>query len=47
VRSTPEFQKAIASAVPRNMFVRDLGIMLGGGEVWFGPDGDVIALNNR
>jgi hypothetical protein len=42
-----KFQKAIASAVPRNMFVRDLGIMLGGGEVWLGPDGDVIALNNQ
>jgi hypothetical protein len=27
------------------MFVRDQGIMLGNGEVWFGADGKVIALN--
>jgi hypothetical protein len=44
---SPEFRKAIASAARRNMFARDLGIMLGSGEVWFGPNGDVIALNNR
>jgi hypothetical protein len=37
---------AISKALPRNMFVRDQGIMLGRGEVWFGPDGKVIALNN-
>ncbi len=41
-----EFQRAIVNAVPRHMFARDQGIMLGGGEVWFGPDGKVIALNN-
>jgi hypothetical protein len=44
---SPAFQKAIAEAIPRNMFVRDRGIMLGNGEVWFGADGRVIALNNR
>ena len=44
---SPQFKKAIAAAVPRNMFVRDIGVMLGDGEVWFGPDGDVIALNDR
>lgn len=42
----PDFRQAIVSALPRNMFARDQGIMLGGGEVWFGPDGKVISLNN-
>ena len=41
------YRAAIASALPRNMFVRYQGIMLGKGEVWFGPDGRVIALNNQ
>lgn len=40
------YREAIANAVPRNMFVRDQGVMLGNGEVWFGPDGKVKALNN-
>ena len=43
---SPGFRQAIAEAIPRNMFVRDQGIMLGSGQVWFGPDGRVIALNN-
>lgn len=43
---TPQFRESITSAIPRNMFSRDQGIMLGNGEVWFGPDGKVIALNN-
>lgn len=43
---TPEYRAAIAHALPRHMFVRCDGIMLGHGEVWFGPDGRVIALNN-
>jgi len=43
---SPEFKKSIATAIPHNMFVRDVGIMLGNGEVWFGPKGDVIAINN-
>ena len=37
---------AIAQALPRNMFVRDQGVMLGKGEVWFNADGKVIALNH-
>jgi len=41
------YRKAIIDAVPRNMFNRDQGIMLGNGEVWFGPDGRVITLNNN
>ncbi len=41
-----KYRQAISSALPRNMFVRDQGIMLGTGEVWFGPDGKVIALNH-
>ena len=32
--------------MPRNMFVRDEGAMLGGGSVWFGADGKVIAFGN-
>lgn len=44
---SPVYRAAIANALPRNMFVRDQGIMLGNGEAWFGPDGKVIALNNR
>jgi hypothetical protein len=40
------YQKAISEAMPRNMFARDQGIMLGRGEVWFGANGRVIALNN-
>lgn len=44
---SPRYREAIANAMPRNMFVRDQGIMLGSGEAWFGPDGKVIALNNR
>ena len=42
----PAYRQAIAAALPRNMFARDQGIMLGNGQVWFGPDGRVIALNN-
>jgi hypothetical protein len=29
------------------MFVRDVGAMLGSGQVWFGADGKVTALNNH
>ncbi|MRR51787.1 MAG: hypothetical protein EG825_12900 [Rhodocyclaceae bacterium] len=43
---SPKYREAIANALPRNMFVRDQGIMLGSGEVWFGPDGKVITLNH-
>jgi hypothetical protein len=43
---TPAYRSRIADGIPRNMFVRDQGIMLGGGEVWFGPNGKVKALNN-
>jgi hypothetical protein len=43
---TPAFRATIASDIPRLMFVRDQGVMLGGGEVWFDPDGKVITLNN-
>lgn len=43
---SPKYLEAIANALPRNMFVRDQGIMLGRGEVWFGPDGKVITLNH-
>jgi len=43
---TPAYRNLIADGIPHNMFVRDQGIMLGGGEAWFGPNGKVKALNN-
>lgn len=43
---SPAYRKAISDAMPRNMFARDQGIMLGRGEVWFDANGEVIALNN-
>ncbi|MFM7785726.1 MAG: hypothetical protein ACKPE6_13975 [Gammaproteobacteria bacterium] len=43
---TPPFVRKIAASVPRNLFVRDEGVMLGSGEIWFGADGRVIAINN-
>ena len=43
---TPGFREAIASGLPRNMFVRSEGAMLGSGQVWFGADGRVTELNN-
>ena len=43
---TPVFRESIAKGLPRNMFVRDQGAMLGSGQVWFGADGKVTALNN-
>jgi hypothetical protein len=43
---TPAYREAIGKALPRNMFVRDQGAMLGSGEVWFGADGRVTALSN-
>jgi len=42
---TPPLREAIAQGLPRNMFVRDQGAMLGHGQVWFGADGRVTALN--
>lgn len=43
---SPKYREAIVNAAPRNMFANASGIMLGNGEVWFGADGKVIALNN-
>lgn len=43
---TPPFVRKLANSVPRNFFVRDEGVMLGNGEIWFGADGRVIAINN-
>ena len=43
---TTKFRATIADDVPRLMFARDQGIMLGGGEVWFDEKGKVKALNN-
>lgn len=41
---TPSTREAILSDIPRYMFVRDQGIMLANGMVWFGADGKVISL---
>ena len=41
---TPATREAILSDIPRYMFVRDQGIMLANGMVWFGADGKVISL---
>lgn len=43
---TPAYRKAIADALPRNMFANDRGVMMGGGAVWFGADGRITVLNN-
>jgi hypothetical protein len=43
---TAKFRATIAGDIPRLMFARDQGIMLGGGEVWFDETGKVKALNN-
>ena len=43
---TAAYRASIATAIPRLMFARDQGVMLGSGEVWFDPKGRVIALNN-
>lgn len=43
---TPAFRESILSAMPRHLFVRDEGAMLGHGQVWFGANGKVRALNN-
>lgn len=40
------FYEKIKQSVPHNMFVRHDGIMLGEGEIWFGSDGRVTAINN-
>ncbi|HEY4113120.1 MAG TPA: hypothetical protein VGM17_03585 [Rhizomicrobium sp.] len=43
---TPAFRATIEGDFTRLMFARGQGVMMGGGEVWFGPTGKVIALNN-
>lgn len=43
---TPEFTERVLRAMPRNMFVRDQGAMLGNGEVWFNSAGKVASLVN-
>jgi len=43
---TPRFREEIGKGLPRNMFVRGEGAMLGNGQVWFGSDGRVKTLNN-
>ena len=42
---TDGYVRTIGSSVPRLMFARDQGVMLGDGAVWFDASGRVIALN--
>lgn len=42
---TEAFRATILKAMPRNLFVRDQGAMLGNGAVWFGANGKAIALS--
>ena len=42
---TDGYVRTIGAAVPRLMFARDQGVMLGDGAVWFDANGRVIALN--
>ncbi|MBN4665683.1 hypothetical protein HUS70_08640 [Pandoraea nosoerga] len=42
---TDGYVRTIGAAVPRLMFARDQGVMLGDGAVWFDAAGRVIALN--
>ncbi|WAL82218.1 hypothetical protein OYT13_20855 [Pandoraea sp. XJJ-1] len=42
---TDGYVRTIGAAVPRLMFARDQGVMLGNGAVWFDASGRVIALN--
>lgn len=42
---TDGYIRTIGAAVPRLMFARDQGVMLGDGAVWFDASGHVIALN--
>jgi hypothetical protein len=43
---TPVYKRAIAEALPRNMFANDRGIMMGSGAAWFSAAGRVVVLNN-
>ncbi|MBW4090135.1 MAG: hypothetical protein HIU82_03350 [Proteobacteria bacterium] len=43
---TPAYLAHIRADIPHLMFVRDQGIMLGGGAVWFNRAGQVITLNS-
>ncbi|PTE01424.1 hypothetical protein C7830_09305 [Pandoraea apista] len=42
---TDGYVRTIGAAVPRLMFARDQGVMLGDGAVWFDANGRVIGLN--
>ncbi len=43
---TENFVAKIAKGIPHNMFANWQGIMIGSGEVWFGPDGKAETVNN-
>jgi len=42
---TPSLRAAVLASVPRHLFVRDQGAMLGAGEIWIGATGRIVAIN--
>ena len=43
---TQAYRDALLADIPRHLFVRDQGAMLGNGAAWIGANGKVIAINN-
>lgn len=43
---TSSFKLKIKHGIPHNMFTKYLRAMLGNGEIWFGPKGKVVEINN-
>jgi hypothetical protein len=35
----------VLASVPRHLFVRDQGAMLGAGDIWIGATGRLVAIN--
>jgi hypothetical protein len=42
---TPRLRAAVLASVPRHLFVRDDGAMLGAGDIWIGATGRLVAIN--
>lgn len=42
---TPRLRAAVLASVPRHLFVRDQGAMLGAGDIWIGATGLLVAIN--
>lgn len=41
---TPDIKEAVAAAKPDNLFARDLGVMIGNGEIWMNEIGGSIKI---